>query len=167
MAKTLYLIRHAKSDWSVSGQKDFDRSLNSRGIQDAPMMGKLFKSLHVNPELIISSPAIRAKETAEFVAEQLGYSIDKIKYDEEIYEASPRTLLRYINNLDNKVNNLAMFGHNPTFTYLAEYLSNEQLGNIPTCGAVKLHFELDDWTAVTQATSKMVWFEFPKKHKSD
>lgn len=166
MARILYLVRHAKSDWSVPGQSDFDRGLNKRGLFDAPMMGKILKELHVNPDLIISSPALRARTTAEYIAEQLGYSLEKIKYDDEIYEASPRTLLRLVNNMDDKFKNVMLFGHNPTFTYLAEFLSKEQIDNIPTSGVVKLHFEYDSWSMVTEGSAEMVWFEYPKKYKS-
>ena len=166
MARILYLVRHAKSDWSVPGQSDFDRALNKRGLFDAPLMGKILKELHVKPDLAISSPALRAKTTAEYISEQLEYPLEKISYDEEIYEASPRTLLRLINNLDDKNKSVMLFGHNPTFTYLAEYLSKEQLDNIPTAGAVKLHFEFDSWSLVTEGSAEMIWFEYPKKYKT-
>lgn len=165
MAKTLYLIRHAKSDWSVPGQPDFDRSLNHRGMHDAPLMGKVLKELHVNPDKIISSPALRARSTAQYIAEQLGHSLEKLEFDEEIYEASPRMLLRLINNLDDSVKSVALFGHNPTFTYVAEYLTKEEIGNMPTCSAVKIHFDFDEWAAVSEGTGEMLWFEYPKKHK--
>ncbi len=165
MSKTIYLIRHAKSDWSIPGQPDFNRTLNHRGQSDAPLMGKVLKELQVSPELILSSPAERARRTAEFISEQLKYPIEKIKFEDEIYEASPRTLLRLINNLDNELSNVAIFGHNPTFTYLAEFLCKAELGNIPTSGAVKIQFDLDDWAAVSEGTGELRWFEYPKKHQ--
>lgn len=156
-------MRHAKSDWSVSGEKDFDRTLNNRGLSDAPRMGRRLFEMGVKPDLIISSPAIRAKMTAESVAEQLNYDIDNIVYESEIYESSVRTLLRVINNLDDQYNCIIIFGHNPTHTYLAEYLTKEAIGNIPTAGAVKIDFDLDSWKLVSEATGKMKWFEYPKK----
>lgn len=165
MSKVLFLIRHAKSDWSISGQDDFERKLNSRGLQDAPIMGKHLKSLHVSPDIIISSPAERAKITAEFIAEQLDYSLEKIEFEEEIYEASPRTLLRLINNLDNKLDYVAMVGHNPTFTYIAEYLTKNEIGNMPTCSVVKINFEIDEWAEVSEGLGELIWFEYPKKNK--
>ncbi|HSZ26119.1 MAG TPA: histidine phosphatase family protein [Cytophagaceae bacterium] len=163
MTKTLIFMRHAKSDWSVSGEKDFDRTLNNRGLSDAPRMGRRLFEMGVKPDLIISSPAIRAKMTAESVAEQLNYDIDNIVYESEIYESSVRTLLRVINNLDDQYNCIIIFGHNPTHTYLAEYLTKEAIGNIPTAGAVKIDFDLDSWKLVSEATGKMKWFEYPKK----
>src|SRR3954471_12470366 len=100
MAKKLFLTRHAKSDWSVQGQKDFDRDLNSRGRVDAPRMGKKLDEMGVKPDLIISSPALRAKLTTEFIAEQLRYNDGNIQFNEEVYEASLRTLLSIINNIE-------------------------------------------------------------------
>ncbi len=167
MAKTLYLIRHAKSDWSIPGQRDFDRSLNNRGLHDAPLMGRVLKELQVKPDLIYSSPAERAKRTAEFISEQISYSIEKIKFEDEVYEASPRTLLRMINNIDNSYKSVMFFGHNPTFTYLAEYLTKQDIGNIPTCGAVKITFDFDEWAMVSEGNGNLIWFEFPKKQDND
>jgi len=76
--KNLFLVRHAKSDWSISGQKDFDRELNGRGRSDAPKMGRKLYEMEAKPEIIISSPAARAKFTAELIAEQLKFDTEKI-----------------------------------------------------------------------------------------
>ncbi len=162
MGKTLIFMRHAKSDWSIPGQKDFDRILNNRGFNDAPRMGRRLMEKGIKPDLVISSPAIRAKTTAEYVCEQLNYDIDTIQYDEEVYEASVRSLLLVINNLSDKNNCVLIFGHNPTHTYLAEYLTKEVIGNIPTAGAVCIEFEFDSWQLVSEGTGKMKWFEYPK-----
>jgi phosphohistidine phosphatase len=162
MVKTLIFMRHAKSDWSIGGQKDFDRTLNNRGLGDAPRMGRRLLELGVKPDLVLSSPAVRAKTTAEYVSEQLGYNIDTIIYDDEIYEASVRSLLAVVNKIEDNVHSVVIFGHNPTHTYLAEYLTKEAIGNIPTAGAVCIEFELDSWKLVSEATGKMKWFEYPK-----
>lgn len=167
MGKTLIFMRHAKSDWSIAGQKDFDRTLNNRGLGDAPRMGRRLHEIGVKPDLVVSSPAIRAKTTAEYVSKQLGYDIDAIVYDEEIYESSVRSLLGIVNKLDDRYNNVIIFGHNPTHTYLAEYLTKEAIGNIPTAGAVCIDFDLDSWQLVSQGTGKMRWFEYPKALDQD
>jgi len=163
MGKTLIFMRHAKSDWSVAGQKDFDRTLNNRGLGDAPRMGRRLFELGIKPDLIVSSPAIRAKTTAEYVAEQLHYDIDEIVEDKEVYEASVRSMLAVVNGLDDTKNCILIFGHNPTHTYLSEYLTKEAIGNIPTAGAVCIDFEFDSWSLVSQSTGKMRWFEYPKQ----
>jgi phosphohistidine phosphatase len=162
MVKNLFLVRHAKSDWSVGGQKDFDRALNGRGLSDAPKMGRKLYDLGVKPDLIMSSPAERAKLTSQLIAEQLKYDPDKIAFDPEIYEASVRSLLNVINAIDDRYNNVIIFGHNPTFTYIAESLTKKEIGNIPTCGAVHIEFNIKSWKEVSAGTGNMKSFTYPK-----
>lgn len=163
MVKNLFLVRHAKSDWSNSGQKDFDRELNSRGVNDAPRMGRKLYELNVKPELIISSPAARAKLTAEYISEQLQYDTEKILFNEEVYEASVRSLLAVINDIPDHYNKVMMVGHNPAFTYIAESLTKQPIDNIPTCGIVNIEFTVDSWKEVSGGTGNLKWFIYPKK----
>jgi phosphohistidine phosphatase len=162
MVKNLFLVRHAKSDWSVGGQKDFERNLDGRGLHDAPNMGRKLFQMGIKPDLILSSPAERARLTSELVAEQLKYDPDKIVFDDEIYEASVRSLLNVINSLDDKYQNVMIFGHNPTFTYIAEYLTKREIGNIPTCGAVQIEFPIKSWKEVSEGTGDLKFFIYPK-----
>lgn len=162
MGKTLYMVRHAKSDWSVPGQKDIDRELNIRGRNDAPRMGRKLYDMQVKPDLMVSSPAERAKLTALYIAEQLKYDIESIKYDEEVYEASVRSLLGVINSFEDKYEKIMLFGHNPAFTYLAEYLTKKAFENIPTCGVVEIYFEVNTWKEVSGDIGELKMFIYPK-----
>lgn len=161
--KNLVMLRHAKSDWTSPGQKDFDRTLNARGHRVAPRMGHKMNELEVHVDVILSSPAERAKLTAEYVAEQLNYDTSEIEYVEEIYEASIRSLLELVNNVDEEYDTVMMVGHNPSFTYLAEYLTGDEIGNMPTCGAVSINFEVTSWKEVSQNSGALNWFIFPKQ----
>ncbi|TAH26285.1 MAG: histidine phosphatase family protein [Cytophagales bacterium] len=162
MAKNIILVRHAKSDWSVFGQKDFDRTLNQRGLFDAPRMGMELLKREVNPQLIIASPASRTKATSVFLAEQLKYNTDNIEFHEELYEASSRNVLSIINGISNSVETAMLVGHNPTFTHIAEYFTKKDIGNIPTCGVVSIHFDVDDWAVISGQTGEMKFFIYPK-----
>ena len=162
MGKTLILIRHAKSDWSNSGEKDFDRSLNQRGHMDAPRMGGKLHEMGIKPDLIVSSPALRATLTAEYICEQIGYATENIDFQEDIYEASVRTLLKVVNELNDAYKTVLIVGHNPGFSYLAEYLTGKEIGTIPTCGIVELEFELDKWNMLSQNTANLKNFIYPK-----
>jgi phosphohistidine phosphatase len=162
MGKNLFLVRHAKSDWSQPGQKDFDRDLNARGRLDAPRMGRKLFEMDVKPDLIISSPAERAKLTAEFIAEQLRYDTEKIEWNEEVYEASVRSLLSVINQIDDSIHKAMVVGHNPTFTYIAEYLTKKPFENIPTCGIVHIEFEVGSWKEIAGDLGNLKWFIYPK-----
>lgn len=162
MVKKLVLVRHAKSDWSDVSVKDFDRALNNQGYQDAPRIGNRLNKMGILPDVIFSSSALRTRMTAEFICEQIAYDLNKVIFDDELYETSVRTLLNYINQLDDKYNTVMMFGHNPTYTYIAEALSGQAIGNVPTCGALSLTFEINSWAEVSAGTAKLDWFIYPK-----
>jgi phosphohistidine phosphatase len=161
--KTLFLVRHAKSSWKDSSIDDTDRPLNKRGKRDAPFMGELLKEKVVNPDLVISSPAKRASKTAQIIAEQIGYSKKDIIYAEEIYEASSRELVDFIKKIDDKYNSVMLFGHNPGFTMLNNFLSKQYIDNIPTCGIVALEFN-NTWKEIDKNTAKMIFFDYPKRY---
>jgi len=162
--KTLYLIRHAKSDWGNPNLKDFDRSLNERGNENAPFMGKLLKKEKIFPDLIISSPAKRAITTARKIAEEIDYPKNKIVEDLNIYEANIKTLLKIVNSIDDENEIVFMFGHNPGFTELLGYLTEANIPNIPTCGIAQIEFENDSWKEVSRETGNLKRFEYPKKY---
>ncbi|WP_204336828.1 SixA phosphatase family protein [Cryomorpha ignava] len=161
--KHLFLNRHAKSDWGDSQMNDFDRPLNKRGMHDAPMMGKRLAERDHEIDLIISSPAKRAITTAKLMAQELGYAVDDIQEEPKIYEAHVRELLIIVNGLDNGYNSVIMYGHNPGFTDLADYLTGAGILNLPTCGICKITFDFDDWAEVSAHTGKMEYMDFPKR----
>jgi phosphohistidine phosphatase len=161
--KTLYLVRHAKSSWKDSSLDDLERPLNRRGKRDAPFMGELLKEKVVNPDVVISSPAKRASKTAQIITEHIGYSKKDIIYSEEIYEASSRELVDFIKKIDDKYNSVMLFGHNPGFTMLNNYLSKNYIDNIPTCGIVALQFNIN-WKEIDKNSAKMLFFDYPKRY---
>ena len=159
--KILYLARHAKSDWSNQSIPDFARPLNKRGKRDAPFIGEVLKQKNVHPDLIISSPAKRAKKTAIAIAKKIDYPEKDILYLEEIYEASSSHLYKVINKLDDQFNSVMIFGHNPGLTLLNNQISDRYIDNIPTCGVVAL--EIDDiWGKISKNNCKYLYFEYPK-----
>lgn len=162
MPKILILVRHAKSDWSVAGQKDFDRSLNERGHRDAPRMAQLLKDKNLTIDALISSPAERARHTALYFIEQLKRNEDEIILNENLYEASARIWMNEVNELDNNFNTVVMFGHNPGISYFAEYVTKSEIGELPTCAILGIAFETDDWKTVSEDTGKAIFFEYPK-----
>lgn len=162
--KTLYIARHAKSSWKFPDLTDFERPLNKRGKKNAPFMGELLAEKKIKPELIISSPALRAKVTAIAISEKIDYPQEKILFDDEIYEAGLFTLRELISKFSNDYSSIMIFGHNPGFTSLNNYLSNKYIDNIPTCGIVALDLEIDTWADLSERCGKQIFFEYPKKH---
>jgi phosphohistidine phosphatase len=161
--KKLFIIRHAKSSWDQPELKDIDRPLNDRGEQDAPKMGEVLAERYQFDQLI-SSPANRAHTTCKIIAGKMGYPEKEIKVDRAIYGAAVSGMISMINTFDNKWETVAIFGHNPTFTYLAEQLGNESIGNLPTCGVVGIEFEVDDWNAVGSGLGNTFYYDYPKNH---
>ncbi len=163
--KELYMIRHAKSDWK-NGVSDFERGLNKRGVNDAPLMGKVLKKLSILPDLIVTSPANRAKTTAYMIAKEIGYDQKKIVDEELLYLADVKTFYNVINSLDDKYNSVMIFSHNNGITDFVNSLTNSDIYNIPTCGVAYIKIDLDSWRYVTKGVGELVYFDFPKNHKS-
>jgi phosphohistidine phosphatase len=161
--KKLFLVRHAKAEEASVGQKDFDRMLHHKGLMDAPRMGRTIAEAAERPQKLISSTAVRAYQTAYFFAEQLKFETSEIELNEDIYEASARSLLNTVNQLDDRYDCLMLFGHNPSFSYLSEYLTKDIIGDLPTCGVILIEFELDTWKAVSEATGKLKQFWYPQE----
>jgi phosphohistidine phosphatase len=163
--KQLLIIRHAKSDWGDSSIDDFDRPLNKRGHRNASDMAGRLAKISVIPELLISSPALRAISTAQYFANAFGYSEKDIVEEPAIYESSTSTLLKIVNSLPNKYNFAALFGHNPGLTNLAINLADFDVYNIPTCGMVLIEFPFDDWKMVSSGTGNVKFYDYPKREE--
>ena len=162
--KSIYFNRHAKSDWSNEGTKDFDRPLNQRGLRDAPVMGKRLVDRKEHIELFVSSPANRAISTARLMAESVGFDIAKITQIDRLYLPSIKDFLQSVAEIDEGYESIILFAHNPGITDVVEYLSNESLGNIPTCGIAKIEFpSASTWKEISGGTGNLVFFDYPKQ----
>ena len=164
--KTLYLVRHAKSSWDEPGLGDLERPLNKRGKSDAPKMGKLLNERGEIPEMMISSPAKRAFSTAKRIAEEVDYPSKKIEKDEALYMADTDDFLSVIQSAPDSVNKLMLYGHNYGITYFANHISASDIDNIPTCGVVRIDFDAESWKEIDNKKGKLIFFEYPKKHKT-
>ena len=162
MKRKLFIIRHAKSSWKHPELDDFDRPLNSRGKRDAPEMGQRLRKRGVSPDIIVSSPAVRATKTAKIIAEAIGYPKDKIEFENSFYASDVRQLLKKIKAFDDGCKEAMIFGHNPEFTSLANVLTKHYIDNIPTCGVCCVEFDLP-WNEVDENTGELVFFDYPKK----
>jgi phosphohistidine phosphatase len=166
--KTVILVRHAKSSWKESSLKDFDRPLNKRGKRDAPFMGKKLKERQVMPDLILSSPAKRAKETATCFAKEIGYPGNRILYNDKMYHSGGRVLLEIVRNQDDVHGTIMLFGHNPDLGDLAEMLLNgDPVYTIPTTGVYCIRFAAASWKNIREGKGEVVFFDYPKRYRFD
>jgi len=160
--KTLFLIRHAKSSWGDTALADKDRPLDDRGKRDAPKMGKRFAKRDVKPDLILSSPAMRALATAEIIAKKLDYKLKDIVVDDRLYASEADELLNVIHKLGDKLERVMIFGHNPEVTELAHRLSSE-ITHMPTCAVAEFTFETKLWSNIGKAKLAKVALDYPRK----
>ena len=158
MPKTLYLVRHAKSDWK-SGETDFERTLNPRGRRDAPEMGQRLKNCGSLPELILCSPAKRAVQTLEY----LNLGIKDITFKDTIYEASTGDLLDLVQSVDDSCNSAMLIGHNPAMTELAMLLSGVASPGMPPCSIITIRLNSSHWNAAGACPSEWLNFDHPLK----
>jgi len=163
--KTLYLIRHAKSDWSDETLSDYDRPLNHRGMKDAPLMGSYLADKGIRPDLIVSSPALRAKTTATAIAKALSYPLESIRYESDLYACDVETILSVIRDVSDDIDTLFVFGHNPEFTECANFITGGDIDNIPTCGVVEMRLLKEDWKSIGENSAELRRFDFPKKYR--
>jgi phosphohistidine phosphatase len=157
--KKLLLIRHAKAEKDTAG-KDINRPLKYIGIQDAAFMAERIKEKSIIPQLIITSPALRTKTTAEIFADHLLLSDPQINKD--IYEASQQTWLKVINQLPDQYDFIAIVGHNPGVSQILYYLTGE-INEVHTSTVALIDFETDDWASVSGETGKLAYYSSPNE----
>jgi len=161
--KKLTLVRHAKSDWHSASATDFDRPLNARGKKAAITMGERLAASDSAAELLVSSPAKRARKTARLIARMLDYREKQIDYREDIYEARLDTLIDLLHDLDDSTEEITMIGHNPGFSELGRWLNNAAPAWLPTCGMLVLTLPINSWSQAEEGCAEILVFDDPKK----
>ena len=166
--KTLALFRHAKSSWEDENLDDHDRPLAPRGHRDAPRMGKRLARRGLDPDLLLTSTALRARETADYLAAALGLARSRIRVERRIYLASPGELLKVIAALDDSLASVLLVGHNPGLTDLANMLlPSLDLDNLPTAGVVAVRSSAVRWKDIDSATLALGFYDSPKQGSPD
>jgi phosphohistidine phosphatase len=155
--KKLLLIRHSKAEKDTS-VKDIERPLKYIGIQDAAFMADKLKDNSQIPQIIVTSPALRTKTTAEIFADHL--SLPDPEINKAIYEASQQGLLRVINKLPDQYDFIALVGHNPGIAQILYYLTGEAK-EVHTSTVALIELDTDDWASVSGDTGKLVYFSWP------
>jgi phosphohistidine phosphatase len=141
--KKLLLLRHAKSSWDDASLPDFERPLNERGLRAAPLIGKFMREQRIRPDLVICSPAKRARETTALVLEAAAIETE-LRYDERIYEASVASLIEIISQIEDDKTEVMLVGHNPGFENLLERLTGETK-TMPTATLALITLSSEKW----------------------
>jgi phosphohistidine phosphatase len=160
--KTLCLLRHAKSNRDDPTLHDRDRPLEARGEHDAEKMGKRWSQRLAAPDLILSSPALRALSTARIVAEGLGCKLKQIVVNESLYDATPAALLAVIEGLDDEVKRVMLVAHNPGLADLARRFDTA-IDQMPTCALAEFTFDTRTWSGLGRLKPERSAFDSPKQ----
>ena len=163
--KALYLLRHAKSSWKEPGLQDFDRPLNNRGREAAPLVGQLIRKGKLRIDLLLSSPAVRARQTAALVKEAAGLYAELL-YDERIYEADADALLEVVRQAADSADALMLVGHNPGMEELLELLTGET-AQMPTAALACVALDIEKWGKVREGAGRLEWLVRPKELSGD
>ncbi|HEX5959398.1 MAG TPA: histidine phosphatase family protein [Hyphomicrobiaceae bacterium] len=171
---TLSLLRHAKSSWSDARLKDFDRPLNERGLKEAPRIGTFMARRGLVPALVLCSPAARARQTLNLVRPTFKPA-PQVVYEDALYLASPRAMLKRIEQVTAEARHLMLVGHNPGLQELALELTGagpaEALEavaqKLPTAGLVILSFDADSWSKIKPGAGRLEAFMSPKRLETD
>lgn len=157
--KTVYLLRHAKSKQDPSYETDFERPLARRGKHDADELGVWLREHDLVPDLIVSSPARRARQTAERCVEA-GDLMCVVRYDQSLYAGGEQSYLEVIAALDDTVGSVMLVGHNPDVSIVVEWLSGAY-HRMPTCALARIDLPIVQWAQLEEHSGDLVWVRVP------
>lgn len=166
--KTFYVLRHAKSDWSEPSLRDFDRPLNDRGRKAAKAMGAEMRKRDVKPDLVLTSPAVRARQTLTLVQEGYGQAFN-VSEERRIYAADVSTLIDVVRSVPEDTERLMIVGHNPGFQDLVlllaggqDALRSEAAQRFPTAALAEIRFECDSWKEIGAGSGQLCRLTKPR-----
>lgn len=161
--KTVHLIRHSKSSWSIDGLDDCDRPLKGRGIRDAHLVSQFFKNEIAHPNELIwySSSAVRALHTALIFARNMEVKEKNIIIDKSLYHCDAEQILRSIQAVPEHYDSAIFFAHNPALTEVVNQITKASINNVPTTGLVSIRFDCDKWKHAGSG-AELIQFQYPK-----
>ena len=160
--KQVLLIRHAKSSWDDPSQNDIDRPLNKRGKKDASAMAERLLDKKVKIDAFISSPAERALSTCACFAKVYDVKKKEIIQVDELYNAQVENFYKVISEVDNTLDAIALFSHNPGITEFANELTDVHVDDMPTCSIFGVKADIEKWNEFTEGEKLFWFFDYPK-----
>lgn len=162
--KKLIIVRHSRAEDQTDGITDFERSLNIRGKSVARQMAKKLKEKEKNPGILITSPAFRALETAIIFAGEFNIESDQVILNSKMYSRmSSKVLDEIFSQTADHTDTITIFGHNPSFSDIANAMSREGCDYMPKCGIAVIHFNVKKWSEVIRSKGKLEFFLKPEK----
>ena len=159
--KTVLLMRHGKSKRGPEYETDYERPLARRGRQDAERMGASLVEQDLLPDLIVSSPAERARQTTVHLADAADYQ-GEVRYEASLYEGDEEAYLELLWSLDDTIGRVLFVGHNPTTEAAIEVLSR-RYARMPTAALARIDFDTDLWVDLFDVGGHLAWVQFPRE----
>ena len=153
--KSITLVRHGKSSWEFD-VSDALRPLKKRGVNDAKLVANQYVNTVKLPEIIYSSPAVRAFSTCKIFLEVFNLSEDSVSVKDDLYDFGGESVINFIKILPNNYNSVMLFGHNHAFTSIANIFGDKFIDNLPTSGLIKINFDISDWKDFKQGTTELI-----------
>jgi phosphohistidine phosphatase len=163
MPRYLYLLRHAQSAEKQIGQTDKDRELTPVGMKQSIRVASYLMQQKTFPQSIICSAAERTKATATLIADALKLEHEVIHFTDDLYEASVRTLMQTVSQLEDNLHHVLCVAHNPSVSYFAEYLTKAEIGEMVPAGMAIIEFESNSWREVAPGGGKLISYVEPDK----
>jgi len=162
--KKLIFVRHGRAEEAAEEFTDFERSLTPKGKYISKAMAHSFTEIEKSPDMIVSSPAFRALETAIIFAGEFRIKPEKVIIDSNLYyRMNFQYLTNLLSSIDNDIDTIMLFGHNPSFSDLSNSLSENGCEYIPKTGITVISFNIKKWTDLKQRTGKLMYFLKPEK----
>lgn len=164
--KKLVLIRHGKSSWKDPALTDLKRPLKKRGERNAREMAKRLENQDLGIDRMYLSPALRVTQTIETMTDETGFVQGVCEIRPELYTFNYEDLLLFVRELDDSYQCIGVAGHNPAITDLVNFLTLDDISNIPTCGVAVLDVEKGKWSQLRAGGAKLTFYDFPKNEVS-
>jgi len=155
-------MRHAKSDWDSEYSGDHERPLSRRGVKAATKIGKWISENEFKPDLIVCSTALRTRQTLDLVQENAGWKELSIDFDEQIYLASPDSVLRLIRSLGDEIESAMIIGHQPFTGVVASALLSGRHLEVPTGCLIGMDLNTESWSGAGRSAAKLSFYTIPR-----
>lgn len=161
--RVLYVLRHAKSDWSAAyGGVDHERPLNDRGLKAARTMGRRLAERRVLPDRILCSSAVRTRQTIELAVAAGNWNRPTI-LEPSLYLASPGSAIELLRDQSDKAHSILIVGHQPTCAELVRWLTGDDPPRFVTAAVACMHLDIASWSETEPYCGRLAWFSTPRR----
>lgn len=160
--KELVIVRHAHAEEPEAGREDYERRLDRRGRTEAATMAARTRGLGFAPDHVITSPADRAVATAREFARALAFPLPRIRHDDRVYLAEPTTLVGILRGLSNAHSRVLLVGHNPGMSQLADWLTGDDVGHLPTAAVYAVRADVASWQDLAGGDCVRTSYDWPR-----